>query len=476
MNAHSELPPLRRQATWVVGWRIVGILATLVVNILAARVLGPADFGIYLVITTVMALGALLGMAGLNEAGLRFVAESLGLDQPALARAYLRRVLLAARITSLLAAVAVGGGMILLERQFAHFHLSYVVAVLTGLGVIFLAWQQIAAETLRGFGNLRWASVFSGGQTGGPLSNLLLLAGLAGAAWLVTVDAVLAIGLTVASVVATLPLALLNLWRTNRTSAATIDEPVGLSPEQSRMLLTVGGVLAFNQLLAFGSQQMDIWLGGALLAPETLGLYGAAKRSLLLAAMPVQMAMMTVLSVIPRLHAQQRTRALERVLRSAATYAAIPSLAALLLLGLFPEPILRLAFGGSYTGAAPTVLVLVLGWLVLVLTGNAPCVLAMTGRHRTVLVVNFAAILVLLVVGTVGATFFGAPGLAAGSAASIAFQNGTLWWLAHRKVGVWTHVGFPTISTSLDEASAAAPFATPCCGATVGLPETVGNV
>ena len=51
---------------------------------------------------------------------------------------------------------------------------------------------------LRGFGNLRVASLFSGGQTGGPVSNLLLLAGMiAAAALLIEVDATVAIGLTV---------------------------------------------------------------------------------------------------------------------------------------------------------------------------------------------------------------------------------------------------------------------------------------
>jgi len=471
MDSQLDLPPLRRQATWVVAWRLVGILATLAVNILAARLLGPADFGIYLLITTVMALGGLLGMAGLNEAGLRFVSESLGLNRPALARAYLRRVLMAVAITSLLAAVVIAGGMILFQRQAAHAHLPHVVVLLTALGIAFLAWQQIAAEALRGYGNLRSASLFSGGQTGGPLSNLLFLAGMVAAACLlIKVDAMVAVGLTVASIAITFPLALFSIWQTSRVTVATGDESTELTREQGRTLLAVGGMLLVNQLLAFGSLQLDIWLGGALLAPETLGLYGAAKRSLLLAAMPVQMAMMTVLATIPRLHAQHRTRELERVLRSAATYAAIPSIAALVLLALFPEPLLRLAFGGSYVGAAPTVLVLAVGYLVLVLSGNPPCVLTMTGRHRTVVVVNLAATIVLLVVGAVGAKLFGAVGLAAGSAASFAFQNGVLWWLARRQLGVWTHVGLPLWSTASDAATPP-PLMNPGC-ATAALPET----
>ena len=132
------------------------------------------------------------------------------------------------------------------------------------------------------------------------------------------------------------------------------------------------------------------------------------------------------------------------VVRGAASWAAVPSLLALGLLALFPGQILRLVFTGAYADAAPTVLVLAVGHLVLVLSGNPPYVLTMTGRHRTVVAVNVAAALVLLLVGAAGAKWYGAAGLAAGSAASLALQNGLLWWLAKRQLGIWTHVGFPS--------------------------------
>ena len=54
----------------------------------------------------------------------------------------------------------------------------------------------------------------------------------------------------------------------------------------------VGTVLMFNQVLAFGVAQLDIWIGAAFLEGADLGLYGAAKRALMLVALPLQMAMM----------------------------------------------------------------------------------------------------------------------------------------------------------------------------------------
>src|SRR5262249_53011089 len=213
-----------------------------------------------------------------------------------------------------------------------------------------------------------------------------------------------------------------------------------LSREQGRELLTVGGVLMLNQLLAFAAQQLDILIAGGMLSSVDLGLYGAAKRSLLIAAMPVQMAMLTIVPSIPRMFAQSRLAELEKIVRSAATIAAVPSIFALGLLILFPGAILSFFLRDSYSQAGSMVVVLAAGYLVLTLSGNPQQVLTMTGRHRAVLAVNLLSAVVLVVVGTVGAALFGAAGLAAGSAASLIVQNGILWWLARRELGIWTHI------------------------------------
>jgi O-antigen/teichoic acid export membrane protein len=437
--------PLQRQAIWVVACRVVGIAATLASNIVAARLLGPAEFGAYLLVTTVIALGSVLAMAGLNEAALRFISESLAHGKTGLARAYLMRSLKTASIASVLAAIVATSGFLLLRAATGQSEQSLALLALVAVGVTVLAWQQLGAELVRAYGDLRLASLFSGGQTGGPLSNLLFLAGLCAATFAAAkIDATLAAGLAVGSFCLTCPLLYFGLSRLSRVSDATPASDPRLSPRQRRELLTVGSLLLVNQLLAFATQQFDIWLAGGLLSAEALGLYGAAKRSLLVAAMPVQMAMLTIVSTIPRLHARGRTVELERVVRGAASAAAIPALAALLVLIIFPRPVLSFVLGGAYAGAEGTLLVMALGHFVLVLAGNPQHLLTMTGRHRTVLAVNIVSALTLVVVGVIGGYFFGAPGLAAGSAVSLSLQNGALWWLARRELGIWTHIGLPT--------------------------------
>ncbi len=440
----TSLPnqPLRRQALWVVACRVVGIVATLASNIVAARLLGPAEFGVYLLVTSVIALGSVLAMAGLNEAALRFISESLAHGKTGLAQAYLQRSLKTAAFASVLAAIVATGGFALFRAFAPSPQQSLALLALVAVGITALAWQQLGAELVRAYGDIRLASLFSGGQTGGPLSNLLFLAGLCAATFAVAkIDATLVAGIAVGSFCLTCPLLYLGLSRLSRVTNAAPASDARLSRRQRRELLAVGGFLLVNQLLAFTTQQFDIWLAGGLLTSEALGLYGAAKRSLLITAMPAQMAMLTIVSTIPRLHAHGRTAELQRVVRGAATSAAVPALAALLALALFPRQLLSLVFDGRFAGAESTLLVMALGYFVLVITGNPQQLLTMTGRHRTVLAVNIASALTLVIVGVIGGYVFGAPGLAAGAAASLALQNGALWWLARRELGIWTHIG-----------------------------------
>src|SRR5690242_19485282 len=163
---------LKRQAVWVVGCRVIGIAATLASNIVAARVLGPAQFGTYLLVTVIIALGSLLGMVGMNEAALRFISVSLALEKLGLARSYMRRALSLAAIASVLSAVIICASVGIWGRVAPDAN-QQVILALIGAGVVLLAWQQVGAELTRAHGELRLASLFSRGQAGGPISKLL---------------------------------------------------------------------------------------------------------------------------------------------------------------------------------------------------------------------------------------------------------------------------------------------------------------
>jgi O-antigen/teichoic acid export membrane protein len=153
--------------------------------------------------------------------------------------------------------------------------------------------------------------------------------------------------------------------------------------------------------------------------------------------------MMTIAGTIPRLHAQGRRRELQDLMRGSAGVAAVPALAALLILVLAPEWVVGLLFGPAYSGAATSIRILALGTLMLVATGNSFAMLSLNGRHNTVLPVSLIAVAFLAIAGPPAALWYGASGLAWISTGAVVIQSVLLWWLAHLRSGIWTHVGLP---------------------------------
>jgi O-antigen/teichoic acid export membrane protein len=334
--------------------------------------------------------------------------------------------------------------------------LAYFDATLLGLpavpglvpmavtGLVLLAVIQLSAEACRSLHELRLASLFSGGQTGGLLSNILFLTLIAAAMVLGKPSFMTAVALNLVAMCVSLPFALFALSRAARECLGTIK------PRRTSSALTVRQLLAFSlpmlliQLLTFATAQGDLWIAGICCPHDQLALYGASRRLTLLVTMPLQMLNLTVISSIAELYGQGRHRDLERLLRGAASLAAWPSLGVVVLLIVAGGPIMEIFFGPYFRQAALPLGILAVGQLFLVCAGSCSCVLAMTGHQMGSLFVNLA--LALVTIGTLAARHFGIVGLAVTSTGIITSQSISLWLLAKKFAGVWTH---PALRPSL---------------------------
>ena len=106
-------------------------------------------------------------------------------------------------------------------------------------------------------------------------------------------------------------------------------------------------------------------------------------------------------------------------------------------------------FGSDYVEAAPIAMVMLIGHVVMIAVGNPPHILAMTGEQKSVVVANIGAALCMGCFGWLGALAWEGTGLAIGFTTSLVAQHGLLWWLAKRRVGIWTHVGRPIFPDGL---------------------------
>ena len=440
----ADRPPrlghLGRGALWVLLGRVLGIASTVLVNLLLARMLSPADFGNFVLIASVMTLASCLAMGGQNMAVVRFVAESLGRRNFARARQTLslvfRAVILGTVVVAALTFAGLqSGGLALLglpsSRLFSGGHRRGARPV----GVSANRRRIAARFAGISFGQL----VF--GRSGRRTRLEFDLPGFAVAGnCRRPVDAYVDAAAEPDGDGDRLPWALIALRRTARARlpvGSVSGLPGGVL--KVRELGLVSLPLLLIQLLVFVTAQSDLWIAGIFCPHDQLALYGAARRLTLLVAMPMQIASMTVLATIAELHAQGRRAELERLLRHTASLAAIPSLGALLLLIVCGGPALTLLFGPFYAQAALPLAILSAGQLCPVVVGCCGVTLEMTGHQNRSLLVYLVAALTFVVAGPLATAWFGLIGLSIASAVVMVVQSIALWWLARVRLGVWTH-------------------------------------
>jgi O-antigen/teichoic acid export membrane protein len=433
--------PRRRlgtSAVWVILGRSLGVAVTTLLNIVLARWLSHEDFGSYLLLTSALGFASVMAMFGLGAALVRFVCESLGRGDVERARHSLRLALSVAAVTIVAVAVAAGAALAYGNDSTLQLPASPWLVPIVVASLVMLAALQLLAEGCRSLQEMRLATLFSGGQTGGLLSNILFLVLIAAAVGLSRPDFLTALVLNAVAMAVCVPAAVAGLAWATRARLGAPRADASESRVSLRPLVAFSGSMLAVQLLTLFTTQADLWIAGVWCQHDQLALYGAARRLMLLVSLPVQMLNLSVVASVAELHGQRR-RELERLLRRSATLAAAPSVVAIVLLMLCGGPILELLFGPYFREAALPLAILGVGQLVLVAVGSCGCALEMSGNHYVSLAVNLLASVALVVVGVWAARHFGILGLAIGSASVIALQSISLWLLARRLAGVWTH-------------------------------------
>jgi O-antigen/teichoic acid export membrane protein len=418
------------------------VFTALATNALLARLLSKQEVGFYFLAFSLIQLGSLMGSLGLEKAVVRFLAESVGLEQFNRAR----RALLWIVVLGMLGAIGVGTVYSISGRMVAEglFHAPPLAAT-TGLvagWMAVLALQKILAGAFQSFHDIGLSTIF-GGLAGGSLLTASL-----GVLWLAKGHATLATALMLGVSSALISL-LLGGWLLQRKVAhlpvrGEKGHTVGL-----REIVRVAWPLTVTNLTLFVLTQAPLWILGAFRPPEEVAVYGAASRAVVLVAMPLTVANSVLPPLIAEMYPQGRKRELERTLRTVATVAGIPAFLALAAFILFGGPILGLMFGDNYRGGAPILALLSLAQLVNVWSGSGSITLSYTGHQATMMTLTIAGGLFTVLAGLAVVGPYGVGGVAASVAAGIAGYNLVLWFVTKRKTGMLTHVSFGGISEAI---------------------------
>jgi len=434
---------------WSLSTRAGGALAVAVLNVLLARRLTTADFGTLAVVTSVATLGAFVVSAGLNRSLLRNVAASLALDRPDQAAADLRMARRILALTVPVGAVMSGAVAYLFTRDHAS---AVELGLLGGLLALAAGLVLLGSDVLRGLGEVRLANLTAGRNGGALVTGLFVVLILAAGRTGLTVTTALwfnLAGLVVAGV------AVAVLFRRHRPSAAPAagsDPTATLDPALRRALLVASAAFAGTQIAGYLSTQIDLWVGNAILSPTDVGVYAGALEIMTVVALPLFAAQLVVIPRVSALHAQGRSHHLEQLVRRTATMVTVPAVLFLIPCIVAPGEVLTILFGKAFAPGGFALAVLALGQLVNVISGLCGTVLAMTSHERLVLWISIGGAVLSAACDVVGASLWGIDGLAVASALTTSAVYVTMWVLARRRTGMWTHPGWPRVDPELEDA------------------------
>jgi O-antigen/teichoic acid export membrane protein len=369
-----------RTGIFVTLGRVLGILLLLGNNALIARLLSPADVGIYFVLSSLSAVVATIAMMGQQLATVRFIANALACNDKIGAAEIVRSALVITGCTSIVV-------LSLITIIWSHLDERLVQTIgasggiACGVWIALLALQTVAGESFRGYGRIGWASIFTGIATSAV--NLIALAllrwtGNTQFAWILwTSVGAQAVGACIA--------------------VTLILFSIGPRGGFSKVPLFRFGVpLMFFATCTILISQLDLWYVATYFSSREAGLYGSAMRMVLIIILPLSLINSVIMPKIAHFHSIGDFKGLERMLRVSATLTGIPSIMGLILLIIFGGNTLRFIFGDAYEPAKNVLLVLSIGQIINVLLGSSGITLLMTGHQYLVSITSIITLFLFI--------------------------------------------------------------------------------
>lgn len=430
---HASRDEIARGAGLSVLIIVAGNGASYVVQVLLARMLGPADFGTYAYAVACLNMLQTFAALDLSGAALRFGGMYASQKAFPLLRGFIHR----SRLIVLLASLVVGavGALFLTRIRPAQDPSRQLALLWICVGTLPAALLALELNILQAIGRTVAARVPM--QILRPLVILLVAVGVTLVAPpLTAVHAVAAniTGLTVAAAV--------SLWWTHRVRPReTHDVPAQYETAawvQMSLATLTGSVL---QMIL--SQQADIIIVGTVVNSRAAGLYGVAGQLATIVTLGVTTVNHYAAPLLAAHGRDVRSPELRHVIRRISLINWVVSLPLALVL-LIGGPWILGIFGPAFREAYPTLCLLVVSQVILAgWSALAGTMLTATGRYRSATFVIGAAAALNLALTMVLTPRYGIVGAAAATCGAVVFRALAMLLLVHREIGVWM---IPTFS------------------------------
>jgi O-antigen/teichoic acid export membrane protein len=395
-------------------------------KIYLARELGPEDLGIYALGMTIVGFLGIFNALGLPWAAVRFVAAYNATGKMDLLRGFLLR-----STAVLLAGNLLLGATLLLLGPWIAVDFYHTPALKPYLGLFALimilgVFTGFFGRTLDGYKRVTWHTIINN-FIGSPLTMALTVVlvafgmGLRGY-----------VSAQIASAAIILTLMIAMVWKSTPKAARSFALKVA---SFEREVISFSGATVGLSLLGFVTSQADRVVIGFYLGAREVGIYAMAAAFVTFVTIIVRSVNQIFAPIVSDLHARRQFELLGRIFQTTTKWIVgftVP-LAAVMI--AFAPSLMRI-FGRDFEAGWPVLVIGTIGGLVSCAVGSSGTLLFMSGQQNTLIKINAAAAVIMLVLSLALTPRWGMAGAAVSSAVTVGVTNS--WYVVEirRRLGL----------------------------------------
>ena len=411
------LRPLLRAGAGSLGLQLGGVLLSLALSVLLARLLGPDDFGAYAYVYALVSLLAIPAQFGLPTLVIRETAKAQASGQWGLMRGVWQWAGVSACALTLLLVAAGGASAWAFASRFTR---PELLTFAWGLALVPL----VVLGTLRGAALTGLRKVVQGQVPERIVRPLLLVLFLA-AMWLT--DRVLGAAQAMALHVLAAGIAfLLGGWLLRRELPFALRQRIR-SEYRTRQWLKSVLPLAMVDGMWLVMTKTDIVMLGWFAPARDVGIYRVASAGAVVVTLGLAAVGMVTMPYFARFHQLRDMDAFQYLATIAARWAFVLALPVVVLFAIFGTIVIHLTFGSAYVSAQSALTILALGQLVTAGFGTVAPLLNMAGYERDTAIGIAIAAVCNVALNLVLIPAYGVNGAAVATSLSLVAWNVILW-------------------------------------------------
>jgi len=417
---------------------------TIALTALVTRMLPPQQIGLFFLSFSIIAMVSLFARFGLDQLGIKLIGGGLAAnDLDSVKLLTLRILKLVGSLTILWTVVTALSFDYFSVRILGEYNISRVFKMLFSVWLVVTTVQILFSEIFRSFQRIGYASLFAGGTAfggfgAGLLAGIVILS-LYFLQVEVTVELLLSIIIVATSVF--LIIEMILIIRMLQFKGKSREPTSTACAAGYKELLDQGFYFFCINFSIFSLVHADTIILGFYRPAEEVAIYAATTRLVKLVTMSLIVVYEVVAPVVVELNAGNKKQQLQRVLRIAATAAALPTTLVLIVFIFKSSEVLGFLYGDYYREGANILVILSVGQLVNVWSGLSSYTLSITGYHK----VNMYLVSFVALVSILCCLFFveehGASAVAWIISMAWIIQNVLAVLLTRYLAGVWTPAG-----------------------------------